>query len=250
MFYETGTDHGLPYDPFKACVVPRPIGWISTRSSSGHDNLAPYSQFTNLTFDPPYVLFSSNRTPDGKRKDTVNNAEETGFFAWNLATYALREQVNITAQQLDPGEDEFVHAKLEKEDARKIPVKLVKESPVRFECAFDRVIELPGNPPMGTVDIVIGRVLAVHIADNVLTDGKIDIKKTEPIARLGYYEYAVVRDTFEMRIPGTNKALLDGLEGSAKANRGLERTGEEEKVVGQLKRSQSAGAEAALGKVE
>ncbi|KAH0264182.1 hypothetical protein KCU91_g12231, partial [Aureobasidium melanogenum] len=103
---------------------------------------------------------------------------------------------------------------------------------------------------MGTVDIVIGRVLAVHIADNVLTDGKIDIKKTEPIARLGYYEYAVVRDTFEMRIPGTNKALLDGLEGSAKANRGLERTGEEEKVVGQLKRSQSAGAEAALGKVE
>ncbi|KAG9591391.1 hypothetical protein KCU77_g5802, partial [Aureobasidium melanogenum] len=92
--------------------------------------------------------------------------------------------------------------------------------------------------------------LAVHIADNVLTDGKIDIKKTEPIARLGYYEYAVVRDTFEMRIPGTNKALLDGLEGSAKANRGLERTGEEEKVVGQLKRSQSAGAEAALGKVE
>jgi hypothetical protein len=102
------------------------------------------------------------------------------------------------------------------------------------------------------VDIVIGRVLAVHIADNVLTDGKIDIKKTEPIARLGYYEYAVVRDTFEMRIPGTNKALLDGLEGSAKANRSLEKTEEEEegKVVGQLKRSQSAGAEAALGKVE
>ncbi|KAH0445792.1 hypothetical protein KCU90_g87, partial [Aureobasidium melanogenum] len=145
-----------PYPPSlflfsQACVVPRPIGWISTRSSSGHDNLAPYSQFTNLTFDPPYVLFSSNRTPSGARKDTVNNAEETGFFAWNLATYALREEVNITAQQLDPGEDEFVAAGLEKEDARKIPVKLVKESPVRFECAFDRVIELPGNPPMGTV---------------------------------------------------------------------------------------------------
>lgn len=96
-------------------------------------------------------MFSSNRTPLGKRKDTVNNAEETGFFAWNLATYALREQVNITAQQLDPGEDEFVHAKLEKEDARMVPLSLVKESPVRFECAFDRVIELPGNPPMGTV---------------------------------------------------------------------------------------------------
>ncbi|KAH0277324.1 hypothetical protein KCU91_g3267, partial [Aureobasidium melanogenum] len=221
MFYEIGTDHGLPYDPFKACVVPRPIGWISTRSPSGHDNLAPYSQFTNLTFDPPYVLFSSNRTPLGQRKDTVNNAIATGFFAWNLATYALREEVNVTAQQLDPGEDEFVAAGLEKEEGRVVGV-----------------------------DIIFGRVLAVHISDSVLTDGKIDIKKTEPIARLGYYEYAVVRDTFEMRIPGTNKALSDGLEGSAKANRKLE-NGEEEsnkaEVVGQLKRSQSAGAEAALG---
>ena len=156
-------------------MVPRPIGWISTRSASGTDNLAPYSQFTNLTFDPPYVMFSSNRTPEGKRKDTVVNAEETGmflpphllsliylwicslidittgFFGWNLATYSLREQVNITAQQLDPIEDEFTHAKLEKEDAEKIPVSLVKESPVRFECQFDRVIELAGNPPMGTV---------------------------------------------------------------------------------------------------
>ncbi|KAG9950216.1 hypothetical protein KCU85_g3745, partial [Aureobasidium melanogenum] len=250
MFYEIGTDHGLPYDPFKACVVPRPIGWISTRSPSGHDNLAPYSQFTNLTFDPPYVLFSSNRTPLGHRKDTVNNAIATGFFAWNLATYALREEVNVTAQQLDPGEDEFVAAGLEKEEGRVVGVSLVKESPVRFECAFERVVELPGNPPMGTVDIIFGRVLAVHISDSVLTDGKIDIKKTEPIARLGYYEYTVVRDTFEMRIPGTNKALLDGLEGSAKANRKLENGEEESKkaeVVGQLKKSQSAGAEAALG---
>ncbi|KAI4718370.1 hypothetical protein E4T48_05369 [Aureobasidium sp. EXF-10727] len=247
VFYETGSDHGLPYDPFKACVVPRPIGWISTRSSQGTDNLAPYSQFTNLTFDPPYVLFSSNRTPDGKRKDTVENAESTGFFAWNLATYALREQVNITAQQLDPSEDEFTHAKLEKEDARIIPVALVKQSPVRFECAFDRVIELPGNPPMGTVDIIFGRVLAVHIADSVLTDGKIDVAKTEPIARLGYYEYAVIRDTFEMKIPGSNKALLDGLEGSSRANRELEEGKGDGGVKGQLERAQSAGAEAGVG---
>jgi flavin reductase (DIM6/NTAB) family NADH-FMN oxidoreductase RutF len=99
-------------------------------------------------------MFSSNRTPEGKRKDTVVNAEQTGFFAWNLATFGLREELNITAQQLDPGEDEFVHAKLEKENARGIPVSLVKESPVRFECQFERCIELPGNPPMGTVSIL------------------------------------------------------------------------------------------------
>jgi flavin reductase (DIM6/NTAB) family NADH-FMN oxidoreductase RutF len=90
------------------------------------------------------VLFSSNRTPAGLQKDTVINAQSTGFFGWNLATYELRDQVNITAQQLDYGQDEFHAAGLEKEEARGIPVSLVKRSPVRFECAFDRVMELPG----------------------------------------------------------------------------------------------------------
>ncbi|THX02425.1 hypothetical protein D6D13_08302 [Aureobasidium pullulans] len=206
-------------------------------------------------------MFSSNRTPEGKRKDTVINAESTGVFAWNLATYPLREKVNITAQQLDYGEDEFETASLQKEDARLIPCSLVAASPVRFECQFHQLIELPGNPPMGTVDIIIARVLAIHISDNVITDGKIDISKTQPIARLGYYEYAVIKDTFEMRIPGTNKALLDGLEGSSRANRTLgEEEGKEvggevlgngevevEEVKGQLKRAQSAGAETVLG---
>ena len=199
-------------------------------------------------------------------KDTRNanscKCEQIGVFAWNLATYPLREKVNITAQQLDYGKDEFLTADLQKEDARLIPCSLVAASPVRFECAFHQLIELPGNPPMGTVDIIIARVLAIHISDNVITDGKIDISKTQPIARLGYYDYAVIKDTFEMRIPGTNKALLDGLEGSSRANRTL---GEEEEVgkevggevlesgdgevevKGQLKRAQSAGAETALG---
>lgn len=187
--------------------------------------------------------------------------EQIGVFAWNLATYPLREEVNITAQQLDYDQDEFETASLQKEDARLIPCSLVAASPVRFECQFHQLIELPGNPPMGTVDIIIARVLAIHISDNVITDGKIDISKTQPIARLGYYDYAVIKDTFEMRIPGMNKALLDGLEGSSRANRTLgEEEGKEvggevlgngeaevEEVKGQLKRAQSAGAETVLG---
>lgn len=100
------------------------------------------------------------------------------------------------------------------------------------------------------VDIVFGKVLAVHISDSVLTDGKINIRKTEPIARLGYYDYAVIRDTFEMKIPGTNKALLDGLEGSSRANRELEGRDGGKGDQGQreqVKRSQSAGAEEGIG---
>lgn len=231
MFYRPNTDdHGLPHDPFKvspqlasardllippeACVVPRPIGWISTISKEGKANLAPYSQFTNLTFDPPYVLFSSNQTQDGTRKDTVINAEEYGYFTWNLVTWDLREQMNITAEQVPYGVDEFEKAGLDKEKARLSDVPMVRQSPVKFECKYHTTVRLPGNPPMGTVDVIIGKVEAIHIADEVLTDGILDVRKTKPIARCGYYQYTVVTDTFEMKIPGDSQATLNGLEGN------------------------------------
>lgn len=264
MYYEPGkTDHGLAHDPFKvcavrflriasflnpsltirqACVVPRPIGWISTVSPSGVHNLAPYSQFNNLTFDPPYVMFSANQTPSAARKDTVANVEATGRFAWNLATWDLREAVNATAEQVPADVDEFAHAGLEKEfsttttttkDADEPRVPMVKASPVKFECVYHSTLRLPGNPPMGTVDVVIGRVVAVHIADEVLTDGILDVRKTQPIARCGYYQYAVIRDTFEMIIPSSgewSEEILGGLEGSSKKNRALlQRQKEKEK---------------------
>ncbi|RAL08795.1 flavin reductase family protein [Aspergillus homomorphus CBS 101889] len=221
MYYEPGvTEHNLPHDPFKACVIPRPIGWISTQSADGRSaNLAPYSQFTNLTFDPPYVMFSSNQTATGERKDTVINAESTGSFVWNLATYELREAVNISAEQFPYGVDEFERAGVSKEAARLVDVPMVAESPVKFECRYHSTVRLPGNPPMGTVDVIIGRVVAVHIKDEVLTDGRLDVRKTRPIARCGYYQYTVVENTFDMVIPGMSEDVLYGLEGNARRNR-------------------------------
>jgi flavin reductase (DIM6/NTAB) family NADH-FMN oxidoreductase RutF len=177
-------------------------------------------------------MFSANQTPQQRQKDTVRNAEATGVFCWNLATYDLREEVNVSAEQVEYGVDEFERAGLEKEDSKlvrvvvkgeegKMSVPMVKRSPVRFECEYYSTLRLPGNPPMGTVDVVIGKVVGIHIDERVLTDGKIDVSKTQPIARCGYYEYAVVSETFEMRIPGEDKELLAGLEGSAKMNREL-----------------------------
>ncbi|KAF1841481.1 uncharacterized protein K460DRAFT_369510 [Cucurbitaria berberidis CBS 394.84] len=240
MFYRPGKDdHGLPHDPFKACVVPRPIGWISTLSPTGHANLAPYSQFNNLTFDPPYVMFSANQTLSQQQKDTVKNVEATGVFCWNLATYELREAVNISAEPVPYGVDEFERAGLEKEDStmcsvdvktsgggkgkvEKRRVPMVKKSPVRFECEYYTTLRLPGNPPMGTVDVVVAKVVGIHIDERVLTDGKVDVAKTEPIARCGYYSYAVVRETFDMQVPGDDKTVLVGLEGSTKLHRGIQ----------------------------
>ncbi|OJJ30018.1 hypothetical protein ASPWEDRAFT_46741 [Aspergillus wentii DTO 134E9] len=205
--------------PNQACVVPRPIGWISTQNASGQSNLAPYSQFNNLTFDPPYVMFSSNQTVEGVRKDTVINAEQTGQFVWNLATWDLRDAVNISAEQVPYGVDEFARAGVTKESAKLVNAPMVKESPVKFECEYHSTVRLPGNPPMGTVDVVIGKVIAVHIKDEVLTDGLLDVTKTKPIARCGYYQYAVIKDTFEMKIPGMSENTLYGLEGNARRNR-------------------------------
>ncbi|EIM83500.1 uncharacterized protein STEHIDRAFT_113612 [Stereum hirsutum FP-91666 SS1] len=227
VFYQPGvTPHNLPRDPFKACVVPRPIGWISTRSATGQDNLAPYSQFNNLTFDPPYVMFAANQTDTNHQKDTTINVESTGRFVWNVATYDLREAVNITAEQVPYGEDEFVRAGLEKEMASMMDVPMVKASPIKFECEYYTTLRLPGNPPMGSVDVVVARVVGVHIDEEVLTEGKVDLKKVMPIARCGYYEYAVVKDTFEMVVPGS-MALLHGMEGNIAENR---RIGQEQKA--------------------
>ncbi|RAL66823.1 hypothetical protein DID88_007606 [Monilinia fructigena] len=219
VFYEPGvTDHNLPRDPFKACVVPRPIGWISTRSQDGRDNLAPYSQFNNLTFDPPYVMFSANQTDANVRKDTTINVEQTGSFVWNISTWDLREAVNITSEQVAYGVDEFEKAGLSKIPSENLKhiVPMVEESPIRFECTYHSTLRLPGNPPMGTVDIIIGKVVGVHISDTVLTDGMVDLKKVQPIARCGYYSYAVVRETFEMKPPLGKMSY--GLEGNAASN--------------------------------
>lgn len=212
--YEPGrTEHGLPFDPFKSCVVPRPIGWISTRSADGVDNLAPYSQFTNLSYDPPSVLFSANQNPDGARKDTVINAEATGQFVWNLATWDLREAVNLSAENLGPEVDEFVHAGLEKAPSLKVGAPRVARSPIQFECEVITIVRIPGASREGTVDVVFGRVVMVHIAADALTEGgRIDVRKLRPIARMGYFDYTSVETMFEMVIPGDPR-LLAGLEG-------------------------------------
>ena len=215
MFYEAKrNDHGLQFDPFKSCVVPRPIGWISTLSTEGIPNLAPYSQFQNLTFDPPYVMFAANQKTDGSRKDSVVNAEQGGDFVYNMATYDLREAMNQSSQEVAPGIDEFELSGVTKKSSAIVKPFRVGESPVQFECRYHQTLRLPGNGAMGTVDVVIGEVLGVHIKDEfILPDGKLDILKMRPIGRLGYYDYTCIESIFEMVIPGSNEDVRSGMEG-------------------------------------
>lgn len=206
----------LPFSPFKSCTVPRPIGWLSSVSAAGVENIAPYSQWQNLTFDPPMVMFSANQYPDGRRKDTVLNAEETGWFVWNMATYDLREAVNLSAMALPPEESEFDRLNVTREYADNARIPMVKESPVKFECRYLGTHRLKGNSAVGTIDIVFAQVETIHIDDRFITrEGKLDIPAIKPIARLGYFDYTVVKDVFEMRVPGADADARSGLEGRA-----------------------------------
>ena len=220
MFYETSkNNHALPRNPFKSCTVPRTIAWISTKNLDGSDNLAPYSQFTNLTFDPPMVLFSCNQNVLEDRKTTVKNIERTGEFVYNMVTYDLREAMNRSSiVEVPEGMDKFSFSGVTKSPSRLVNVSRVAESPIQYECRYLQTIRLPGNGTLGTVDCIIGQVVGIHIDEAFIgKDGKVDICKIKPLARLGYFDYTVVEKSFEIRPPQVSpekQRLVDkGLEG-------------------------------------
>ncbi len=217
MFYETEkNDHGLAYNPFKSLVVPRPIGWLSTLSPEGIVNLAPYSQWMMLNFDPPYVMISAGAHADNNRlKDTVRNIEQTGEFVFNMATFDLRDAVNISSQFVGPEVDEMALAGLTPAPSRIVKPPRVAESPVHFECRWYGTLTLPGFTPANNNNVAIGQVIAVHIKDEFLTpEGRVDVLKIRPLARLGYFDYTSVESRFEM-------APLDKGEMAKRRRRGL-----------------------------
>lgn len=216
MHYAPGSEKcPLPYAPFKACTVPRPIGWLSTLSTEGVANLAPYSQWQNLSFDPPMVMFSANRNEDGSQKDTVVNALATNWFVWNMATWDLREAVNVSAMEVGGEVDEFDLAGVTKAACIDTDVPRVAESPAHYECQVIGHHVLDGTTPQGTCDVIFAKVTRIHVDERFVTqDGRLDIPKIKPIARMGYYDYAVVEDVFEMKIPNAaGTSLASGLEG-------------------------------------
>ena len=197
MFYDAvKNDHGFAYDPFKALVAPRPIGWISSVSAEGVANLAPYSYFNAFAQAPHYVAFGS-----GPRKDSLRNIEATGEFAVNLVSHELREQMNATAAHAAPDVDEFELAGLAKASCRMIRVPRVAASPATLECRLHLVVPLPDDAGHADDFLVIGRVLGIHIDDRFIQDGRVDTVAMRPVARLGYSEYATVTEAWRMRRP-------------------------------------------------
>ncbi|MEL6572163.1 MAG: flavin reductase family protein [Pseudomonadota bacterium] len=200
MFYEPKHGHGLPHNPFNAIVTPRPIGWISTRSTDGFDNLAPYSFFNAVAYVPPQVMFASTSAkPDrDDTKDSVANIRETGVFVVNIVSHALRDAMNQTSGAWEKETDEFNLAGLEKVEAQTVNCARVAAAPAALECKMTQIVTLEGEHNF----LVLGQVTGVYIDDAHLKDGMLDVTSYQPLSRLGYRDYATVTEVFSLNRPG------------------------------------------------
>ena len=198
MFHEPRLgDHGLRFDPFKAIVAPRPIGWISSLDPQGRPNLAPYSFFNAISQRPHLVMFASTG-----RKHSVANIEATGEFVCNLATWDLREAVNVSSAGLPAGDSEFEAAGLEGVPSRLVTPPRVAGAAAALECKLiksEEIADLAGRPS-GTY-VVFGEVVGIHVDDRFIRNGRFDMAAARTIARCGYMDYAVVDALFQMQRP-------------------------------------------------
>ncbi len=203
MYYDPDVkgDHGLPHDPFKALVSPRPIGWITTLGADGVVNLAPYSFFNAVSYFPCYVMFSSSGLKDDPMKHSWRNAEETGEFVCNIVSTELADAMNLTAKHVPKDVNELEMAGLTPEPSEKVKPPRVKEAPAHLECEYWKTIDLPTNNPKFKHGVVFGHVVGIHINDDIIVDGQVDVTRYNPLARLGYMDYTSVEKTFSMKRP-------------------------------------------------
>lgn len=191
MFYRPADGHGLPHSPFTAIVAPRPIGWISTRATPG-DNLAPYSFFNAVGYAPPQVMFA------GSYSDSMMNAVESGVFAVNIVGQADLAAMNATSAAFPRGTDEFLATQVAKAECLTINCPRVANAPATLECRLVKLVDLLGDDHM-----VVGEVTGIHIRDEYLINGRLDVTLYAPAARLGYHDYSFVEKVVELRRPKT-----------------------------------------------
>ena len=191
MFYRPAEGHGLPHNPFNAIITPRPIGWLSTTGPLG-DNLAPYSFFNAVAYVPPQVMFASTGI-----KDSVRNIRETGVFCVNIVEEAMLHAMNETSATLPRDVDEFALNGLRKQPCTTIPCPRLDGAPAALECTLVQEIALRGTDNI----LILGEVTGIHLRDDCIVDGRFDVTRFHPVGRLGYLDYAIVRDVISLPRP-------------------------------------------------
>ncbi|WP_299948752.1 flavin reductase family protein [uncultured Ruegeria sp.] len=199
MFYEPQNGHGLPHNPFNALITPRPIGWISTRGIDGLENLAPYSFFNGVSYSPPQVMFASTAGKEDRQrgKDSIGNVIDTEVFCVNVVGHEMRDAMNKTSLSASRNIDEFDLAGLERTECETIPCSRVAHAPASMECKLTKVVDLPGSSNI----VAFGEVTGIHLNEKYLINGIFDVTKFQPLARLGYQDYARVTELFSLKRP-------------------------------------------------
>mgnify|MGYP001800108032 FL=1 len=199
MFYRPKDGHGLPHNPFNAIITPRPIGWMSTLDRDGVPNLAPYSFFNGVAYVPPQVMFASTggKPDQDDSKDSVNNIRATGVFCVNIVEEAAQDAMNISSAHLPRGEDEFTAAGLTAEPCETIDCVRLAGAPASMECRMTQIVQIEGEANY----VVFGEVVGVHLRDDCIVEGRFDVTTFKPLSRLGYRDYTVVREVFEIKRP-------------------------------------------------
>jgi flavin reductase (DIM6/NTAB) family NADH-FMN oxidoreductase RutF len=199
MFYRPADGHPLPHNPFNAIITPRPIGWISTRDAEGRNNLAPYSFFNGVAYVPPQVMFASTGAKDDRAdtKDSVANIRETGVFCVNVVEQAMRDAMNASSATLPREVDEFAHAGLTATECDTIACARVAGAPASLECRMTQIVKIEGDNNF----VVFGEVTGVHLRDDCIVDGRFDVTTYQPLSRMGYRDYTVVKELFELKRP-------------------------------------------------
>jgi len=195
MFYRPADGHGLPHNPFNAIVAPRPIGWLSSTGSFG-DNLAPYSFFNAVAYTPPQVMFASTGI-----KDSLLNIRETGVFAVNIVEAAMLHRMNETSAALPRDADEFTRCGVDRAPCETIPCPRVAGAPAVLECVVTQEIALRGRDNI----LILAEVTGIHLRDDCMVEGRFDVTRFHPAARMGYRDYTIVREVFEVLRPGEHR---------------------------------------------
>jgi len=195
MFYEPiKKNHWLPKNPFNSLVIPRPIGWITSRDPEGVVNLAPYSFFNAVCYSPPTVMFASGAgSGEDRLKDSLRNVEATGEFVCNLVTWENREKMNQTSVSVSKDVNELEMAGLMSQPGQLVDVPWVAEAPVHLECRHVKSVGLPNWGDEDRYVVVFGEVIGIHIKDDLITEeGLVDVGRMRPLGRLGYNDYTEV----------------------------------------------------------
>ncbi len=187
------------YKLLTGSVIPRPIAFVTTITKNGTINGAPFSYFNIVSAEPPMISLGIQRR-DGEPKDTTKNMMDHQAFVVHIVDETIVDKINETAATLAPDESEIELAGLTPADSADIPVPGIREAKIRFECILEKHIELEGESLNGT-DLMIGKIVRYHIAEELYEDGKVNQKKLQAVSRLAGSNYATTGDVFSLQRP-------------------------------------------------